>query len=203
MNNSKTLNVSRNTKIVLTGLLMAIVIVVQLMWSSVKIGPTSFSLVLVPIVLGAMLLGPISGAVLGLTFGAVVVISGLTGADPFTNTLLNLHPLFTTLLCLAKGAFAGLGAGLIYKLLTKKLNPIVVSFISSAAAPIINTGLFILGGLIMSNTIAENFAAQGQSVIYFLVIVCAGLNFVVEFAVNLVFAPALAAIVRAFAARGR
>ena len=188
-------------KIVLTGLLMAVVVILQLFASAIPLGTTTFSLVLIPIVLGAMLIGPVPGAILGLTFGAVVVIVGLTGADVFTNTLLNLHPIITTILCLAKGAFAGLGAGLIYKLLANKIPPLAASFISSASAPIINTGLFVLGVLLMSKTIVENFAAEGQTAIYFLVIVCAGVNFIVEFAVNLIFAPALASIVRAATAK--
>lgn len=198
---SKTLNISKTAKLVLTGLLMAVVIILQLFASSITIGTTSFSLVLIPIVLGAMILGPISGAVLGLTFGIVVVIAGLTGADMFTNILLNTHPIITTLLCLGKGAFAGLGAGLIYKLLSNRVNPTVVSFISAGAAPIINTGLFILGGLFMSGTLAENFVDDGQTVMYFLIIGCAGINFLVEFAVNMIFAPALAVVVRAVAAK--
>ena len=45
----------------------------------------------------------------------------------------------------------------------------------------------------MYNTIVANFS---EDVIYFLVIVCAGWNFIIEFAVNLLVAPAIRSFVR-------
>ena len=60
--------------------------------------------------------------------------------------------------------------------------------------PIINTGLFILGALFMSDTLSANFVAEGSTVIYFLVIGCAGWNFVGEFLANMVAAPAMQTI---------
>ena len=54
-----------------------------------------------------------------------------------------------------------------------------------------NTGLFIVGSLcFLQDSLQANFIA-GESVIYFLVITCAGVNFLVELAINLVVAPGL------------
>ena len=73
--------------------------------------------------------------------------------------------------------------------------------LASAAAPVVNTGLFILGGLFLVGKTLDanlaNFGASGQTVVYFLVIGCAGLNFIAEFLVNLVVSPAIHTIVRA------
>ena len=88
----------------------------------------------------------------------------------------------------------GFGAGLVYELVSKK-NKIVGGFLAAASAPILNTGLFILGALLVSDTLSSNFVAEGSTVIYFLVIGCAGLNFIVEFLVNLVVSPALNMVV--------
>ena len=47
----------------------------------------------------------------------------------------------------------------------------------------------------MSGTLSANFVGEGSTVIYFLVIVCAGINFLLEFALNLIVAPAIHRIV--------
>ena len=48
----------------------------------------------------------------------------------------------------------------------------------------------------MSDTLNANFVADGQSVLYFLVIGCAGLNFIFEFIINAVASPAIYTVVR-------
>ncbi|MCD8295112.1 MAG: ECF transporter S component [Clostridia bacterium] len=175
-------------------ILCALVVVLQVWGGSIHIGATSLSFVLVPIVLGGMILGAAAGALLGLVFGIIVIIYGVTGADPFTFILFSEHPVLTIVLCLVKGLAAGLVSGLLYKLISKK-NKYAASFVASASAPIVNTGLFILGALCMSGTIASNFLVDGETVIYFLVIGCAGINFIVEFVINIVLSPALHSIV--------
>ena len=181
----------------LTGIavLTALVVLLQVALGSIKIGATSFSLVLIPIVLGGLLYGAFAGGFLGLVFGFITLMYGVTGADPFTTILLNDHPIITSLLCLGKGTLAGLFGGLLYKLLKKK-NEYVAVFVASAIVPIVNTGLFILGALLMSDTLSANFVADGSTVIYFLVIGCAGVNFLIEFAVNLISAPTIHRVMR-------
>ena len=126
--------------------LLALVIVLQVFGSYFKIGATSLSFVLVPIVLAGLLYGPIGGAIIGFAFGIVVLIQGLTGVDGFTHILILDHPFFTALLCTGKGMAAGIVAGFLYHLIAKK-NKYVAVFVASASAPIVNTGLFILGSL--------------------------------------------------------
>lgn len=175
--------------------LLALVVVLQIWGGSIKIGVTSFSLVLIPIVLGGVMFGVSAGAILGFVFGLIVLIYGITGADAFTALLFNEHPFLTSLLCLGKGAAAGAAAGAMFALVRKK-NDYAAIFASSAIAPIVNTGLFILGGLLMSDTLSAPAAAGGMTVVYYLVIGCAGLNFIVEFAVNLILSPALYTVFR-------
>ena len=64
---------------------------------------------------------------------------------------------------------------------------------AAGVVPIVNTAVFIIGALTMYNVIATNFS---ENVLYFLVIVCAGVNFLIEFAVNLLVAPAIHAVIR-------
>lgn len=179
-------------------MLTAIVLVLQLTGIAIRLPflATPVSLVGIPIALGAMLLGPAAGAFLGFVFGAeVVIVLGLMGGDPmFTAILFQAHPILTTLLCVVKGTAAGWGAGMIYKYLKKLPDPVRV-FLASAAVPVINTGIFILGSYTMMDTFQNNFLGDGTSMFYFLVIGCAGVNFIFEFAVNLIFSPALQRVI--------
>lgn len=169
---------------------LALVILLQTLGTYLKIGATSISLVLIPIVLGGALLGVTAGALLGFSFGLITLIAGLIGADFFTMTLLEYNPLLTVLICLGKGTLAGLSSALVYKVLHSK-NKRIAIFLASATAPVVNTGLFILGSLFLIDTLKANFIAEGQSVLNFLFIGCAGINFIVELSVNLIAAPAL------------
>ncbi len=190
-------NIKRTAEL---AILTAIVIAFQFLGAFIHIGPTSISLVLIPIVIGAVLTGPKGGAFLGFIFGAMTYIAGVSGTDYFTTVLFQAQPIATAVICFGKGICAGLCAGLIYRALAKK-NAFAASIAAAAVAPIVNTGLFILGGLLLVNgTLSANlanFGADGQTVVYFLIIGCAGLNFIAEFLVNLVVSPAINTIVRA------
>lgn len=170
--------------------LLAFVIVLQLFGSYFKIGATTFSFVLLPIVLGGVLLGPVAGLILGFAFGFTVLLMGVFGIDAFTMILFNDSPIITSLICLVKGIAAGVVPAFIYKFFSNKSKYSSV-FAASAAAPIVNTGLFIVGALFLKSTLQANFIEDGTSIMYFLIIGCAGVNFLVELAINLVLAPAL------------
>ncbi len=176
--------------------LLALVIALQLVGTMIgNLGVTAPSLVLIPIVLGAVLLGPLAGGILGFAFGVVVILAGIFGMDKFTLILFTDHPFLTVLLCLFKGTAAGVASGWLFRVLqNRNRNAAVVT--ASLAAPIVNTGLFILGALLMSDTLNANFVADGQTVLYFLIVVCAGLNFIFEFIINAVASPAIYTVVR-------
>ena len=67
--------------LVFTSVLAALVVILQLI-GGIPIGPFSITLTLIPIVVGAITLGPVPGLILGLVFGVVVSILSLTGKDP-------------------------------------------------------------------------------------------------------------------------
>ena len=188
---------TRNRTLYLTQLatLSAMVLFLQLAGVTIRIGTTPVSLVLLPIVLGAVLLGPLAGAWLGFLFGAVVlIVLGVMGADPFTATLFLDHPLLTSLLCLCKGTAAGLAPALLYRAL-KDRGEMLALFVAAAAAPIANTGVFILGSYTMMDTFQSNFLGD-STMFYFLVFFCAGWNFIFEFLLNLICAPILARVTK-------
>lgn len=180
--------------------LTAIVLVLQMTGASIRIPflGTNISLVLIPIALGAMLLGPAAGAWLGFVFGAITYfVGGVMGTDPFTLFLFQDHPIVTAGICFIKSTLAGFLAGLVYKLLKKK-NALVAVFVSAMLVPVVNTGVFILGCLLILETIngyMGSVGLGGTSALYFLFILCAGLNFIFEFIINTVFSPALKRVI--------
>ena len=183
----------KTLRMVQLAILVALVIVLQLVGSNIHVGPVSFSLVLIPIAVGGVLLGPAAGAILGAVFGLITVIGGVSGADVFTNFLFSKQPVLTVVLCLAKATLAGLCAGLVFRALEKH-NRWVAVVLASAVAPVVNTGIFVLGSITLFRSTLEEYilnVGAGVSVVYFIVILCAGINFLAEFGVNLIASPAV------------
>ena len=181
--------------------LTAIVVILQLTGVVIRLPflGTSVSLVLIPITLGAMLLGPAAGAFLGFVFGVIVYVTlGVMAMEPFTAYLFQDHPLITAGICLIKSTLAGFLAGLLFRLIEKK-NSILATVTAAAVTPIVNTGVFVLGCLLILKTINGYIASAGFGVsgVYFIFIGCAGINFIFEFLVNMLFATALHRIYQA------
>ena len=185
--------------------LTAIVIILQLTGVAIRIPflGTPVSLVLIPITLGAMLMGPWAGAFLGFVFGAIVYVTcGVMAMDPFTAFLFNDHPVITAGICLVKSTLAGFLAGIVFRAIEKK-NSLAATVTAAAITPVVNTGVFVLGCLLILNTIEGFIASAGLGVsgVYFIFIGCAGINFVFEFLVNMIFATALHRVYKAVLAK--
>lgn len=164
--------------------LTAIVVILQLIGSFIRFGPFSITLVLVPIVIGAALYGPLAGAWLGLVFGAVVLISGDASA------FLAIDPFGTVVTVLLKGTLAGFFSGLIYRLIEKK-NRLVAVFVAAAICPTVNTGIFLLGCLLFFlPTVSAWGAEMGfENVAAYMFLGLAGGNFLFELLFNLILSP--------------
>lgn len=183
---------NKKTKtIVGVGLFTAIVVVLQLLGSFIKFGTFSISLVLIPIVVGAALYGIGAGAWLGLAFGITVLASG--DAAPF----LAVNPVGTVITVLVKGVVAGLAAGAVYKLLENK-NSLVSVICAGITAPVLNTGIFLIGCIVFfMPTINEWAAAAGfDNAGKFMIVGLVGINFLIELAINLVLATVIVRIIK-------
>ncbi|MBR2860883.1 MAG: ECF transporter S component [Clostridia bacterium] len=171
-------------KIVLGGVLTALVIALYLMASFIRLGTFSTAtLVLVPIILGGATCGCLMGAWLGLVFGLVVLLSG--DAGPF----LAISVPGTIITVLAKGALSGLLSALVYKALNK-WNKLVAVISASLICPFVNTAIFVLGCLTFFLP-ALSLQAGDQNVFLFILTVYVGGNFFLELGVNAVLAPVI------------
>ena len=173
------------------GLLTAIVVVLQFVSMALRFGTFSITLTLVPIVVGAALYGKATGAWLGFVFGAAVLLTG--DAAPFLA--INIPGTIATVL--VKGAAAGFVAGLVYRLIAKK-NQVAAVLVSSIVAPIVNTGIFLLGcRLFFYDTVSEWGAGLGfENTFVYMIVGLVGINFIIELGVNLVLNPAILQIIK-------
>lgn len=172
----------------------ALVVVLQLV-STMTAGllPVNITLTLMPIVIGGMLLGPAYGTVLGLIFGLIVLVVCAIGMDASGAILFQANPFFCALICLLKGCVAGWAPAFLFQ----KAKPFMeksnrnywsTTILGAAFAPILNTGLFCLGMLLLyKDTLAA--WAGGTHVLTFMLVGLAGVNFIIEFLINVILCP--------------
>jgi len=177
-------------------ILSAIVIVLQVLSNYIQIGAISITLALIPIAVGAILYGPIAGAILGLFMGLIVLTAPSTQAYFFVN-----NPAATIFLCLLKTGLAGLVAGFIFKLFayfakktdsTKKKKVLFATgiIIATIIIPVINTGLFIAGAtLFFLNSVYGGSAMAVINGVF-------TTNFLIEFIVSVVLSPAIVTLIK-------
>ncbi len=143
-----------------------------------KIGPVSITFMAIPVAVGAIVLGPLSGAFLGLVFG-LTSFSQCFGADTFGTTLLGINAFSTAFMCLVPRILMGLFAGLIFGGLKKTtLGETGGALLSSLACSIINTVLFV-GSLIVLFGNTEYIKGFGDSVIA-VIMALVSINTVIE-----------------------
>ena len=186
---------SRTKKLAGMAIFISIVVVLQLFASFVKIGPFSITLALAPIVVGAAIYGRAAGAGLGGAFGVVVLIMCINGVDPGGHVLWVANPALTAALCIVKGALAGFLSGVVYSALSKK-NIYLGVICAAIVCPITNTGIFLAAMVLFYHGILTEWAG-GTDIVYFLFIGIAGINFILEAAINIAISPAILRIIKA------
>ncbi len=192
MSDSNKSKFSATRKLTYFAVLTAITIVLQLVGNTVRVGIVTLNFSLIPIVLAGILLGVWYGTALGAITGLIILLhNGVLGADGFTNVLFATDPVVIILVCILKTAVAGAVSGLLFKAIRHK-NAFVASLLASASVPVVNSGLFIVGMLFITKSLySVGFIAEGANAFSTIVLGFVGLNFVFEFAVNLIVAPAI------------
>ncbi len=172
------------------GLLTAVVVVLQALALGIRFGMFNITLVLVPIIVGVALYGYAAGIWLGAVFGLVVLF---TDAGVF----LAINIPGTIITCLLKGILAGLLAGLAYKALEKK-NTLLAVIIAGVVAPVVNTGIFLLGcRIFFYDTVSEWAAGAGfEHAGLYMISAFVGMNFLVELAINLILSTVIVRIIQ-------
>ena len=182
-------------KLVGTGILAAIIVVLQVVTTYFPTKPFSITLALIPIIIGAAVFDEYVGAILGGVFSIVVIIMCVIGADVGGAMVWNANPFLCIVVCMLKGVAAGYVSGLVYRLISKK-NTILATVVAGIAAPVVNTGIFLLGLSIFFRPVL--FAWAGKTdIVFYILFMLTGLNFLVELGVNMVSAPIIVRILKA------
>ncbi len=184
----------KTLKMVQVAFMAALIVVLQLV-STMTAGllPVNITLTLMPIVIGGMLLGPLYGAALGIIFGIIVLVLCAAGMDVGGAILFQANPFLCSLLCLVKGGAAGYFPALLFHKttnITKKSNEhfFGITMLGAAICPILNTGIFCLGMVLFYKDILMTWAG-GTNVITYMLLGLTGINFVIEFAINVTLCP--------------
>lgn len=178
-------------KMVVGALLTALVFLLQFMGASIRFGTFSISLVLIPIVIGAVTCGKGIGAWLGLVFGVAVLASGDAAF------FMQFNAIGTVITVLLKGIACGFVAGLVYDVLVKIFkNSYLAAITAAIVCPVVNTGIFLLGCSVFLMDAVAHLSGGGVNLGKFMIFGLVGANFLFEMAVNIIFAPAIAHIIK-------
>ena len=164
---------------------MAILIAVVLIMAFTPLGylktvGLEISLITIPVAIGAMVIGPLAGAVLGAVFG-ITSFYQCFGMSPFGAMLLSINPFLTFLVCVPTRILTGYLAGVLFKAFIKidKKN-VVCYFLGGLVTAMLNT-IFFMGVLVLGfwGTDYIQGLAGGNGVMLF-IILFVGVNGVVE-----------------------
>lgn len=132
-------------------LLIAIELVMKLLGlGSVPVGPLYMSFLTVPIGVGAMLLGPVAGTILGAIFGFVSFKDAVTGVSLMTGTFFQISPLHTFVLCVVMRMLMGFCCGWLFRFFHRldARKERICYVLGALSAPLLNT-LFFMGYIVL------------------------------------------------------
>lgn len=178
-------------------LFIAIILIMKLSGlSSIPVGPLNMTLTMVPIAIGAMLMGPFAGAVLGFVYGLTSLYDAVTGASVMTGIFFQLSPIHTVILCVVLRTLVGALTGWLFLFLRKFDHKKTWSYFAGGlAAPVFNTLLF-MGYIVLvfyhTDFIQERVSALGASGPLMFVILTVGIQGLVEAATGLIIGGAVA-----------
>lgn len=177
---------SRILWMVQTAILSAIVIVMAFTpLGYLKTAGIEITFITIPVIVGAIIVGPSCGAVLGAVFGITSFLQCF-GISPFGTVLFGIDPILTFLLCMVPRVLMGWLVGLIFRALfrnqgTKKFWSYAIASLSGA---LLNTVLFV-GGLLLFFGSSEYIRGFGDSTLA-IIGVLVGLNAAIEATVSTV-----------------
>lgn len=139
---------SKTRYLVELALMAAILILMDLTpLGYIKTPALSITLLTIPVAVGAIILGPKAGAVLGAVFGATSFALALSGSG-MTSILLQVNPVGVFFMAFVPRILEGFLCGLIFKLVRRTKLKKASYYIAGFSCPILNTVLY-MGTLIM------------------------------------------------------
>lgn len=183
-------------KLILAAIFIAMIALLAFtpMLGYIRIGVLSITTVGIPVIIGAIILGPYYGMVLGFVFGMTSFLQCFMG-DPFGAALVGISPVRTFIVCIVPRVLVGLFPALLFRLIMKRPtnSRTVAVFVSALAGSLTNT-VFFLGflGLLFGQTDyikAMQETEAGHISLIALLIGFAGVNAIAEAIATAIIAP--------------
>lgn len=164
---------------------MAILIAIVLIMAFTPLGylktaGLEISLITIPVAIGAMVIGPGAGAVLGAVFGLTSFYQCF-GISTFGAMLLGIDPIYTFLVCVPTRILMGYLAGILFKLFIKLDTKNTICYFAGGLMTAVLNTVFFMTVLVVCfwNTEYIQELAGGNNVMLFIVLFV-GINGVVE-----------------------
>ena len=168
-----------------------------------QVGPLSMSLMSIPVSIGAMLMGPVDGAILGGVFGATSFLQAVQGTSAMGAALFAYSPVGSFVVCFVARVLVGLCCGLVYQGMRKILpgKEKVCAAVGGFSAAFLNT-VFFMGFLVLlfygSPYVQGLVEALGVSSPLAFVVAVVGVQAIVEWAACCVVAAAVTVPLRKY-----
>lgn len=181
------MSINKTEKLTLNAVMAAITVLLAFL--PIKTAGLEITLAVIPVAVGAICFGEITGLILGTVFGLCSFLQCL-GFSSFGAVLFGINPWLTFLVCVPTRMLTGFLAGLVFKGV-KSFNKPVAYVVSSLSAAVLNT-VFFMGTLTLffynteyiQNIVSELGAVN--PIIFILLFV--GINGAVELAANFIVA---------------
>ncbi len=169
-------------------LFVAIELVMQIVGlNSIHIGPLKMSFMTIPVAIGAALLGPVAGLVLGAEFG---LFSLTMSVSPMVAFFEQQNLFSTVLLCMGMRMLMGYITGWIFKG-CRKIDPTktICYYVSALSAPVLNT-IFFMGYIVLffyNTTMVQGLVTDtGASNWFMFIVLIVGVQGLIEAGVGCV-----------------
>ena len=168
-----------------------------------QVGPLSMSLMSIPVAIGAMLMGPVDGAILGGVFGATSFLQAVQGTSAMGAALFAYSPVGSFVVCFVARVLVGLCCGLVYQGMRKILpgKEKVCAAVGGFSAAFLNT-VFFMGFLVLIfyncdyvQNLANTLGAQNA---FMFIVLLVGVQAIFEWVLCCVVAGAVSLPVRKY-----
>lgn len=174
-------NSTRTVKMVQMAILAAIMLIMAFTpVGYLKTAGIEISFMTIPVVVGAIVIGPGGGAVLGGVFGATSFIQCF-GMSLFGAALLSINPFYTFIVCMIPRILMGWLTGLVFKALNRASRSKIVSFgVSSLSGALFNTIFFMAFLIVLFGNTEYIKSFQGDLGLIPFILAFVGINGLIE-----------------------
>ena len=193
----ETKSLRKSNVVMMTELALLTAIVILMAYTPLgylKVGAVSITFIVVPVAVGAVLLGVKAGAFLGLVFG-LTSLAQCFGMDAFGTMIFNAKPVATTVCCIVPRILVGVVPALVFMGMSKvcKKRPVNIA-VSCVLAPITNTLLYLaFMTIFFQDYMIEARGYTGKAGIFFLgwLLALVAINAILEAASSLIIGSAI------------